>query len=116
MENHKFQGKHLLAELYDIDDKLINDSELMKNTLIDGIKKSNSTLISINLDLFEPQGFTIFATLAESHTSIHTYPENNSLFFDAFTCGDADPNVILDTLISILEPNLTKRKIIKRGV
>lgn len=51
-------------------------------------KECNSTLLDLNVHKFEPQGLTGIAMLAESHLSIHTWPEKGMAVCDAFTCGD----------------------------
>lgn len=112
---HKFAGKHVTAELYCIEDSLLNDLDLVISTLKSGIKASGATLLEMIHHKFQPEGFTILGLLSESHTSVHTYPEKNALFFDAFTCGNSDPNLILDELIKVLKPKEIKRDLMKRG-
>jgi len=51
-------------------------------------KECNSTLLDLNAYKFDPQGVTSIAMLAESHISIHTWPENGMAVCDVFTCGD----------------------------
>ena len=51
-------------------------------------KQCNSTLLTLNSHKFEPQGVTCVAMLAESHISIHTWPEEGFAVCDVFTCGD----------------------------
>ena len=56
-------------------------------------KAAKVTILNISKYKFEPQGFTILALLAESHISIHTWPENGMAVCDVFTCGDhTDPS------------------------
>ena len=65
---------------------------------------------------FLPSGFSAVLLLSESHTSVHTYPEKNALFADAFTCGtNCDPKIIIDELVNGLEVENCKTKIIHRG-
>ena len=49
---------------------------------------SVDTLLGIQSHKFQPQGVTAVALLAESHISIHTWPENGMAICDVFTCGD----------------------------
>lgn len=65
---------------------------------------------------FEPIGLSIVVLLSESHASIHTYPEQNCMFVDAFTCGtNCNPQSIIDTLIEELRVSHYSAKEIHRG-
>lgn len=86
--SYKFYGKHYLASYIDCDNKCINDIDNLKKTMMKGIIESGATILSSTEKVFDNNGFTILFLLSESHCSIHTYPENNSLFTDLFTCGD----------------------------
>ena len=86
--SYKFFGKHYLASYIDCDSERINDIYNLKNSMINGIIDSGATILSSTEKVFDNNGFTILFLLSESHCSIHTYPENNSLFTDLFTCGD----------------------------
>lgn len=86
--NYKFFGKHYLASFLNCNSESINDIKSLKNNMEKGILKSGATILSSTEKIFENNGYTILFLLSESHCSIHTYPENNSLFTDLFTCGD----------------------------
>ena len=56
------------------------------------VTEAGATLCEVISHRFTPQGVTVLAMLAESHASVHTYPELGAVFVDVFTCGDeADP-------------------------
>ena len=75
------------------------------------------TLIHIHLHRFgKEQGISGVAVLAESHLSVHTWPERNYIAFDMFMCGDTDPIAASNYLIATLKPKKKKVLIIKRGV
>jgi S-adenosylmethionine decarboxylase proenzyme len=86
--SYKFYGKHYLASYLDCDEQQINDIDNLKKTMMKGIIESGATILNSTEKVFDNNGFTILFLLSESHCSIHTYPENNSLFTDLFTCGD----------------------------
>lgn len=86
--DYKFFGKHYLASFLDCDSKSLLDIDGLKSVMINGINKSGATILSYTEKIFDNGGFTILFLLSESHCSIHTYPENNALFTDLFTCGD----------------------------
>ena len=81
------QSKHLLLELYRCDFDRLNDESFLRCTLIRAAKLAKATVLNLISNKFEPQGVTAIALLAESHISIHTWPESNYSAVDIFTCG-----------------------------
>ena len=80
--------KHLLFTLKDCNSDLLNDEEFIRDIVYTASRKCQSTLLAINSHRFQPQGVTCVAMLAESHISIHTWPEKGMAVCDIFTCGD----------------------------
>ena len=87
--DHKLrhQSKHLLLELYRCDREKLNDESFLRCILNRSAKLANATVLNLISNKFEPQGVTAIALLAESHISIHTWPESNYSAIDIFTCG-----------------------------
>lgn len=84
--------KHILFTLKGCNAALLDDEHKVKDIVMNAAVKCNSTLLAINSHKFDPQGVTCVAMLAESHISIHTWPETNMAICDVFTCGDhTDP-------------------------
>ena len=81
------QSKHLLLELYRCDYEKLNDESFLRCTLNRAAKLAKATVLNLISNKFEPQGVTTIALLAESHISIHTWPESNYSAVDIFTCG-----------------------------
>jgi len=81
------QGKHLLLELYKCDYEKLNDESFLRCSLNRAAKLANATVLNLISNKFDPQGVTAIALLAESHISIHTWPESNYSAVDIFTCG-----------------------------
>ncbi len=80
-------GKHVLLELKDCDPKLLNDIEFIKKVLPAAAAKSGATILGESFHQFEPQGVSGVVLIAESHVSIHTWPELGYAAVDIFTCG-----------------------------
>ncbi len=78
-DDHKLihKSKHLLLELYRCDCEKLNDESFLRCTLNRAAKLANATVLNLISNKFEPQGVTAIALLAESHISIHTWPESN---------------------------------------
>ena len=80
--------KHILFDLKDCPFKLLDDARFVRNSLFHASLISNSKILKIDYHEFTPQGVTGYALLAESHLSIHTWPEKGVAKCDIFTCSD----------------------------
>jgi len=110
----KYAGVHILADFWDcnIIDSITEIEDIIREATI----RSNSTLLKVDSFKFDPQGVTSFAILAESHISIHTWPEKNYYAIDIFTCGDeAMPEKAIDYFKFVLNPGRVEIKKNKRG-
>jgi|1048.fasta_scaffold18783_2 S-adenosylmethionine decarboxylase len=81
-------GKHCILELYECDPSKLDDEAFLRNAITTAAKRAGATLLNLITHRFEPQGVTGLALLAESHISIHTWPESGYAAVDVFTCGD----------------------------
>ena len=81
-------GRHCILELYQCDHAKLNDEAFVRTTITSSAKIAGATLINLVTHSFKPQGVTGLALLAESHISIHTWPEIGYAAIDVFTCGD----------------------------
>ncbi len=81
-------GRHCILELYQCDHAKLNDEAFIRTTITSSAKVAGATLINLVTHSFKPQGVTGLALLAESHISIHTWPEIGYAAIDVFTCGD----------------------------
>ncbi len=99
-----FQGKHLLVELYGCNNKKLDDESYLRCLINNSAKLANATILNLISNKFEPQGVTAIALLAESHLSIHTWPEAQYAALDIFTCGkNMKPDLACNFLIDSLE-------------
>lgn len=111
-----FVGWHVLAEAHGVDPELLDDPDFLSNTLEVSLKEAGATVCAMNSHRFEPQGVTVLAMLAESHASVHTYPELGALFVDVFTCGDqASPERAVRHLTTALGATGTRTSTVRRG-
>ena len=81
-------GKHCILELYDCDSSRLDDEAFLRDAITAAARRAGATLLHLITHRFEPQGVTGLALLAESHISIHTWPESGYAAVDVFTCGD----------------------------
>jgi S-adenosylmethionine decarboxylase len=84
-----FAGTHLIIEV--VNGKGLDDEARIERAFRDCVDTCGATLLHIHTHKFTPQGVSGVAVLAESHISVHTWPEIGYGAFDVFMCGDADP-------------------------
>ena len=80
--------KHILFTLRGCPYSLLDDELHIREVLADAARLAQSRLLAISSHKFDPHGVTAVALLAESHISIHTWPEKGEAVCDVFTCGD----------------------------
>lgn len=99
MTGRPFAGRHVLAELTAADPALLDDEQLLCAALRDVLSAAGASVLQVVAHRFAPHGVTVLALLAESHASLHTWPEHGAAFVDVFTCGGAaDPELAVDLL------------------
>jgi S-adenosylmethionine decarboxylase len=89
-------GAHLIIDLYGAE--RLNDIDHIEDTLRKCVAAARATLLHIHLHHFQPSGVSGVAVLAESHISIHTWPEARYAALDVFMCGKADPDACIPVL------------------
>lgn len=110
----KFAGVHLIIDC--IGAKNLDCLKKVELCLRDAIKASGATLLHIHLHHFTPNGgISGVAVLAESHISIHSWPENGYAALDVFMCGSAEPHKTLDVIKAAFEPDELRCNEILRG-
>ena len=111
-----YKSKHFLLELYRCDYEKLNDESLLRCTLNNAAKLANATVLNLISHNFEPQGVTAIALLAESHLSIHTWPESRYSAVDIFTCGqNMKPDISCKYLIQALMAEEHLLRVINRN-
>ena len=113
--NLDFKGKHLLLELYECNTQKLNDELYLRCLINNSAKIAKATVLSLISNKFEPFGVTAIALLAESHLSIHTWPEASYAAVDIFTCGEnMNPELASQFLIENLEASKHLLKTVNR--
>ena len=110
-----YAGSHLIIDLWEAEG--LADRERIETALIDAVTAAGATLLHSHLHTFEEGGgLSGVAVLAESHISVHTWPEKGYAAFDVFMCGDAQPRKALDVFKSAFNPGRIVVGEHKRGV
>ncbi|PYN98545.1 MAG: S-adenosylmethionine decarboxylase proenzyme [Candidatus Rokuibacteriota bacterium] len=93
-------GRHLLLELFDCDSESINNLEAVKSSLIEAAKRAQATIVDVVFHEFNPFGISGVVVIAESHLSIHTWPEYRYAAVDVFSCGEVlQPEIAVNYLV-----------------
>ncbi|KAA0259562.1 S-adenosylmethionine decarboxylase proenzyme [Deferribacter autotrophicus] len=112
----KALGRHILVEFYGCDADTLNNTELLDKEMQEAAKKSGATIINSTFHTFSPYGVSGVVVIAESHLTIHTWPEYGYAAVDLFTCGDTvDPWIAFEHLKNVLKASHTSTIEMKRG-
>jgi S-adenosylmethionine decarboxylase len=99
----KFAGMHLLVDLWDAEH--LNDPDYIDAALREAATAARATILHSHFHHFTPGGgVSGVVVLAESHISIHTWPERNFAAVDIFMCGACDPYESLPVLRRAFSP------------
>lgn len=108
-----YAGTHLIIEV--INGAGLDDEARIQQAFRDCVDQCGATLLHIHTHKFSPQGVSGVAVLAESHISVHTWPEIGYGAFDVFMCGDADPWKAVDVLRAAFDAGDVGVKELLRG-
>jgi S-adenosylmethionine decarboxylase len=98
-----FAGTHMIADFWEASQ--LDDLKLMESAMREAVQAAGATLLHIHLHHFTPNGgISGVAVLAESHLSVHTWPERGFAAFDVFMCGDAKPELAIEVLRKAFTP------------
>jgi S-adenosylmethionine decarboxylase len=110
-------GRHILVELYDCDKEALNDLELLRDVMVKAAIDCGAVVLGESFHRFSPQGVSGVVVIAESHLSIHTWPEFGYAAADVFTCGTTvNPEIAAEVLIEKLGSKNHSLMEIQRGV
>lgn len=113
-DDYEFAGMHLIIDLFGASN--IDSLEHMEEALREAVEAAGATLLHIHLHHFTPNGgISGVAVLAESHISVHTWPERQFAAFDVFMCGDARPADAVPVLERFFSPSRTDVQEYVRG-
>jgi S-adenosylmethionine decarboxylase len=106
-----------LVELKDCNPALLRNLEEVRDALVSAARKAKATIVDISFHQFSPFGISGMVVIAESHLSVHTWPEYGYAAVDIFTCGDViKPEVAASYLITRFESKSPSIVEVKRGI
>ncbi len=114
VDGKKCAGKHMIIDLWGARD--LDKLDLMEATMRKVVDVCGATLLHIHLHHFQPNGgISGVAVLAESHISVHTWPERDYAAFDVFMCGDSRPELATQILQDAFQAKEAKADRLLRG-
>lgn len=113
-EQISYAGKHLIVDFWGA--QHLRSVEMIDKALKDATSAADATLLHIHLHKFSGEGgVTGVALLAESHISIHTWPEHNYAALDVFMCGGSAPEKSIAVLEAAFQPTRVEISELLRG-
>lgn len=108
-------GQHLILDAWGAPHDVLNNPDLIQETVSQAIEAGDATLIDWCVHSFSPQGVTATATLAESHIAIHTWPEHGYFAADLFFCGQGSPDKAAEVIRTRLQATHYRLQTLSRG-
>lgn len=113
----KILGRHLIVEYTGCNRDILDNLEQLEKALTGAVRKAGATIVKATFHRYNPQGVSGVVVIAESHMSIHTWPEYGYAAVDFFTCGDeCDPKLAHEHMMKALECDSADVKELKRGM
>ncbi len=110
-------GTHLLVELRECNAKILGNLKEVQAALINAAKIAEATIVEVAFHEFNPFGISGMVIIAESHLSIHTWPEYKYAAVDIFTCGNTiKPEKAVSYLIEKFQSKNPSVVELKRGI
>ena len=110
-------GHHTLLELWGISPLLLDDLADLERRLVQAARHGGAHVIDHRFQRFEPHGISGVVILAESHITVHTWPELGYAAVDVFTCGAATiGRQVSEQIIATLSPASHETRHLQRGV
>ena len=110
-------ARHLLLELKICNEEVLDDLAFLKDCLNEAAIQSGATVVGESFYHFSPHGVSGVVNIAESHISIHTWPEYKYAAVDVFTCGeDVDPGKAVTLIIERLGAQSHSLIELRRGI
>lgn len=108
-------GKHYLVEFIGCDPKRIRTVKEVKEPFLEAARLSGATMLGNQFHQFKPQGMSAMIFIAESHFSLHTWPEHGYAAFDVLTCGVMEPERAIEHLKVFFKAKSVEVRILSRG-
>lgn len=113
----KALGRHIIAELSQCNSEVLASLHRVQEHMVEAARQANAQVREIAFHKFSPEGISGVVVIAESHLSIHTWPEYAYAAVDIYTCGDTtDPGRACEYLAQAFEAKRVTQTVVERGV
>lgn len=110
-------GRHVIAELWDCNIDILNNMSQIEQVFVDAALKAGAEVREVAFHKFAPHGVSGVVIIAESHLTVHSFPEHGYASIDVYTCSNTiDPNIAVDYIIQALEAKTFEHVEVKRGM
>jgi S-adenosylmethionine decarboxylase len=93
-------GQHSLFDLHDCDAAKLSDRDVVRGAMLEAVRQSGGTIVAEVFHQFSPHGVSGVVVIAESHLTIHTWPERSFAAVDLFTCGTTLDHSKVESLVA----------------
>ena len=107
---------HVHLELWGVDGALLDDPARLEQILLAAAAAAKCQVLGSVKHHFEPHGASVVVLVAESHLSIHTWPEHGYAAADILTCGETLPQEGVKSLIDLMKPARSEVRQYQRGL
>ncbi len=113
----KMLGRHLIVEFVDCNNGMLDNLAALEQHMKESVRRAGATIVESVFHRYNPQGVSGVVVIAESHISIHTWPEYGYAAVDFFTCGDTvDPYKAHDYMKEALGAQSSSIQELRRGI
>jgi S-adenosylmethionine decarboxylase len=117
VEQLEARGTHIICELSGCDARVLTDVDRVRSIMVGAAKEANAEILKVAFHRFQPHGVSGVIVIAESHLSIHTWPESGYAAVDFYTCGDhTDPWRACEYAAKELHADSMLTTEVKRGI
>ena len=107
----------MLLEMWECSSEVLKDLDKVRDAMVRAANEAKATVVEVAFHEFNPFGISGMVIIAESHLSIHTWPEYGYAAVDIFTCGDLiKPEVAADFLVEQFGCRMCDKKVLDRGI
>ncbi len=110
------EGVHIIVEASGCDPEVISDPKKIERIFKDAARHAKMTVKASYFFKFMPTGVSGAVIIAESHISIHTWPELGYAALDVYTCGDSDPEKAVDYILERIGAKHAHVSEVRRGI
>ena len=110
-------GNHILLDLWGIASERLDDDRALHESFVAAAERGGAHVVDARFCRFAPHGISGVVILAESHLTVHTWPEHGYAAVDVFTCGAAEVGErIVDEILTSLQPLRHELRRLRRGL